>query len=216
MNKDEPTVFIVDDDDEVRAAIGLLMESVGLGVRDYDAAQAFLDDFDPEHAGCLVLDVRMRGMSGLELQARLASEPIHPPIVIITGHGDVPMAVRAVQAGAVDFLEKPFNDQALLDAVHRALSVDARRRGHALRLAEVKQRLSRLTPREREILDQIVAGKRNKVIAADLHISQSTVEAHRAKVMDKLGARSLSELMRLMIEHQLATEDPPENPQHTG
>ena len=111
------------------------------------------------------------------------------------------MAVRAVQAGAVDFIEKPFNDQALLDAVHRAFGVDARRRGHAMRLAEVNQRLVRLTPREREILDQIVAGKRNKVIAADLNISQSTVEAHRAKVMDKLGARSLSELMRLMLKH---------------
>lgn len=200
MNTD-PNVFIVDDDDEVRAAIGLLMESVGLEVRAYDSAQAFLDDFDPERPGCLVLDVRMRGMSGIELQTRLAAEPIHPPIVIITGHGDVPMAVRAVQAGAVDFLEKPFNDQALLDAVHRAFAVDARRRGHAMRLAEVNQRLERLTPREREILDQIVAGKRNKVIAADLHISQSTVEAHRAKVMDKLGARSLSELMRLMLKH---------------
>lgn len=200
MNTD-PNVFIVDDDDEVRAAIGLLMESVGLEVRAYDSAQAFLDDFDPERPGCLVLDVRMRGMSGIELQTRLAAEPIHPPIVIITGHGDVPMAVRAVQAGAVDFLEKPFNDQALLDAVHRAFAVDARRRGHAMRLAEVNQRLERLTPREREILDQILAGKRNKVIAADLHISQSTVEAHRAKVMDKLGARSLSELMRLMLKH---------------
>lgn len=200
MNTD-PCVFIVDDDDEVRAAIGLLMESVGLEVRAYDSAQAFLDDFNAERPGCLVLDVRMRGMSGIELQTRLTAEPLHPPIVIITGHGDVPMAVRAVQAGAVDFIEKPFHDQALLDAVHRAFGVDARRRGHAMRLAEVNQRLERLTPREREILDQIVAGKRNKVIAYDLGISQSTVEAHRAKVMDKLGAGSLSELMRLMLKH---------------
>jgi two-component system response regulator FixJ len=214
--KTDPTVFIVDDDDEVRAAISLLMESVGLEVCAYDSAQAFLDDFDPDRPGCLVLDVRMRGMSGIELQTRLATEPIHPPIVIITGHGDVPMAVRAVQAGAVDFLEKPFNDQALLDAVHRAFVVDAQRRGHAMRLAEVKQRLERLTPREREILEQIVAGKRNKVIAADLQISQSTVEAHRAKVMDKLGARSLSELMRLMLSHEAATEESQENPQNPG
>jgi FixJ family two-component response regulator len=216
MTNAEPVVFIVDDDDEVRDAISLLMDSVGLKVQAYESAQAFLDGFDPERPGCLILDVRMRGMSGLELQAQLAGEPIHPPIVIITGHGDVPMAVRAVQAGAVDFLEKPFNDQALLDAVHRALGVDARRRGHAMRLAEVNQRLERLTPREREILDQIVAGKRNKVIAADLQISQSTVEAHRAKVMDKLQARSLSELMRLMLEHQLAGEEPLENPQSFG
>jgi FixJ family two-component response regulator len=212
----EPLIFIVDDDDEVRAALGLLMESVGLEVATYESAQAFLDDFDPARPGCLILDVRMGDMSGLELQTRLTAEPIHPPIVIITGHGDVPMAVRAVRAGAVDFLEKPFNDQALLDAVHRALSIDARHRGHAMRLAEVKQRLERLTPREREILDQIVAGKRNKVIAADLHISQSTVEAHRAKVMDKLGARSLSELMRLMLAHQPATDNALENPQSFG
>ncbi|MBK1706675.1 response regulator transcription factor [Halochromatium glycolicum] len=216
MTNAEPQVFIVDDDDEVRDAISLLMDSVGLPVRAYESAQAFLDDFDPQRPGCLILDVRMRGMSGLELQARLANEPLYPPIVIITGHGDVPMAVRAVQAGAVDFLEKPFNDQALLDAVHRALGVDGRRRGHAMRVAEVNQRLDRLTPREREILDQIVAGKRNKVIAADLQISQSTVEAHRAKVMDKLGARSLSELMRLMLEHQLAAEEPLENHQSFG
>lgn len=209
----DPSVFIVDDDDEVRAAIGLLMESVSLEVRTYDSAQAFLDDFDPDRPGCLVLDVRMRGMSGIELQTRLAAEPLHPPIVIITGHGDVPMAVRAVQAGAVDFLEKPFNDQALLDAVHRAFAVDAQRRGQAMRIAEVNQRLERLTPREREILEQIVAGKRNKVIAADLHISQSTVEAHRAKVMDKLGARSLSDLMRLMLSYQAAAAEPQENPQ---
>jgi FixJ family two-component response regulator len=197
----EPTVFIVDDDDEVRAAIGLLMESVGLSACGYESAQAFLADFDPQRPGCLVLDVRMRGMSGLELQSHLAQQPLYPPIVIITGHGDVPMAVRAVQAGAINVLEKPFNDQALLDAVHQALSIDAQRRGHALQRAEINRRLERLTPREREILDQIIAGKRNKVIAYDLGISQSTVEAHRAKVMDKLGAGSLSELMRLMLKH---------------
>ncbi|MBK5940860.1 response regulator transcription factor [Halochromatium roseum] len=203
----DPNVFIVDDDDEVRAAIALLMESVGLDVRSYDSAQAFLEDFDPQRPGCLVLDVRMRGMSGLELQSHLAQQPLYPPIVIITGHGDVPMAVRAVQAGAIDFLEKPFNDQALLDAVHQALSVDEHRRGHALQRAEINRRLDRLTPREREILDQIIAGKRNKVIAYDLGISQSTVEAHRAKVMDKLGASSLSELMRLMFKHTKSDQE---------
>jgi two-component system response regulator FixJ len=138
-------------------------------------------------------------MSGLDLQQRLAERPLSPPIVIVTGHGDVPMAVRAVHAGAVDFIEKPFNDQVLLDAVHRALQRDSEMRGQAMRLADIKERLQRLTPREREILDLIVAGRRNKVIAADLGISQSTVEAHRAKVMEKLEARSLSDLMRMVL-----------------
>jgi RNA polymerase sigma factor (sigma-70 family) len=195
----EPTVFIVDDDNEVREAIGLLMDSVGLASERYDSAWAYLACFDPARPGCLVLDVRMRHMSGLELQERLAEEPIHPPIIIITGHGDVPMAVRAVKNGAVDFIEKPFNDQALLDAVHRALDIDAEQRGHAEEISDINERLERLTKREREVLEQIVDGKRNKVIAVDLGISQSTVEAHRAKVMEKLEARSLSELMRMML-----------------
>ncbi len=195
----EPTVFIVDDDNEVREAIGLLMDSVGLPNETFDSAWTYLARFEPARPGCLILDVRMRQMSGLELQERLAEEPIHPPVIIITGHGDVPMAVRAVKNGAVDFIEKPFNDQSLLDAVHRAIEIDAEQRGHALEIASVQERMERLTKREREVLDQIVAGKRNKVIAADLGISQSTVEAHRAKVMEKLEVRSLSELMRAML-----------------
>jgi FixJ family two-component response regulator len=195
----DPTVFIVDDDQGVRDAVTLLMESIGLAAEGYASAQGYLDAFDPRRPGCLVLDVRMRGMSGLELQERLALEPLHPPIVMVTGHGDVPMAVRAVQAGALDFIEKPFKEQVLLDAVHRALQRDAQARGQAMRLAEIQERLGRLTPREREILDLIVAGRRNKVIALDLGISQSTVEAHRAKVMEKLEARSLSDLMRIVL-----------------
>lgn len=195
----EPTVFIVDDDQEVREAIQLLMESVGLTARSFASAQAYLDQFDSDSPGCLIVDVRMKGMSGLDLQQRLAQAPIHPPVIVITGHGDVPMAVRAVKAGAVDFIEKPFNDQTLLDAVHRAFDQDARNRGQASRLADIEERLTRLTPREREILDQVIAGKRNKVISLDLGISQSTVEAHRAKVMEKMEARSLSDLMRMMM-----------------
>jgi two-component system, LuxR family, response regulator FixJ len=195
----DPTVFIVDDDQEVREAIRLLMDSIGLAAEGFASAQEYLERFDPVRPGCLVLDVRMKGMSGLDLQLRLTEEPLHPPIIVITGHGDVPMAVRAVKQGAVDFIEKPFNDQVLLDAVHRALEQDAARRGQASRLADLRERLERLTPREREILDQVIAGKRNKVIAADLNISQSTVEAHRAKVMEKMEARSLSELMRMML-----------------
>lgn len=195
----EPTVFIVDDDREVREAILLLMESVGLAAQSFASAREYLDGFDSSIPGCLVLDVRMKGMSGLDLQQCLSAETIHPPIIVITGHGDVPMAVRAVKSGAVDFIEKPFNDQILLDAVHRAFELDAENRGQASRLADIQERLQRLTPREREILEQVVAGKRNKVIAADLKISQSTVEAHRAKVMEKMEACSLSDLMRMTL-----------------
>ncbi len=195
----ESTIFIVDDDLEVRQAVALLMESVGLPVETYGSADEFLEAFDPERPGCLILDVRMPGMSGLELQARLAAETIHPPVIIITGHGDVPMAVRAVQAGAVNFIEKPFNDQALLDSVHRALELDARQRGHARELAEIRRRLDSLTPRERQVMNLVVSGLRNKMIAAELNVSQSTVEAHRARVMEKMGARTLSDLMRMVL-----------------
>jgi two-component system response regulator FixJ len=183
---DNPTVFIVDDDSEVRDAIKLLMDSVGLDAEVFESAQNYLERFDPQRPGCLVLDIRMKGMSGLDLQDRLTEEPMHPPIIIITGHGDVPMAVRAVKSGAVD-------------AVHRAIEQDAENRGRASRLADIRERLDKLTPREREIMDMVVAGNRNKVIAIDLGISQSTVEAHRAKVMEKMEATSLSELMRMML-----------------
>ncbi|WP_428623692.1 response regulator transcription factor [Sedimenticola sp.] len=197
MNKS--TVFIVDDDREVREALQLLMESVGLQVEVFDSANAYLEQFDASRPGCIILDVRMPGMSGLDLQNLLLEKPLCPPIIIITGHGDVPMAVRAVQAGAVDFIQKPFNDQALLDSVHRALERDDRQRGEATHIAEIKQRLSRLTPREREVLELVVQGLRNKLIAAELSVSQSTVEAHRAKVMDKMEAKTLSDLMRMML-----------------
>jgi len=196
---EDPTVFIVDDDDEVRSALALLMESVGMPTETFESAQAFIQQFNPQRSGCLVLDVRMKGMSGLDLQERLSKEAIYPPIIVITGHGDVPMAVRAVKAGAIDFIEKPFNDQVLLDSIHRAIEQDAQRRGKAMQLAEIENRLERLTPREREILNLVVSGKRNKTIAFDLDISHSTVEAHRSKVMEKMQARSLSDLMRMML-----------------
>ena len=195
----ETRVFIVDDDSGVRSALQLLLESVGLSVETFASAPAFLAEFDPARLGCILLDVRMPGMSGLELQARLADEPLHPPIIIITGHGDVPMAVRAVQAGALNFIEKPFNDQVLLDSVHRAIERDAQQRGEASRLADIQTRYNKLTPRERQVLELVVAGKRNKVIAAELSVSQSTVEAHRAKVMEKMEADTLSDLMRMML-----------------
>jgi FixJ family two-component response regulator len=195
----EVTVFIVDDDEEVRDALELLMQSIGLNAETYDSAQSYLDTFDAEKPGALVLDVRMKGMSGLALQSHLSSFPIHPPIIMITGHGDVSMAVQAVQAGALDFLEKPFNEQTLLESIYRGIEKDAEQRGEASKVAEIQQRIDRLTTREQEVMEEVVAGKRNKVIAYDLGISQSTVEAHRAKVMDKMEAKSLSDLMRMIF-----------------
>ena len=198
----ELTVFVVDDDEEVRDSMKRLMNSVGLKVETFASAEEFLAQFDSARPGCLLLDVRMEGMSGLDLQKRLALEEVQPPIIIITGHGDVPMAVRAVKAGAVDFIEKPFNEQVLLDSVHRAIELDGANRGRALQLADISACLECLTPREREILDLVVAGKRNKVIAGELGISQSTVESHRARVMEKMQAESLSALMRMMLSLQ--------------
>ncbi|WP_198264444.1 response regulator transcription factor [sulfur-oxidizing endosymbiont of Gigantopelta aegis] len=195
----EPCVYIVDDDEQVRDALTLLMESVGLNSASFASAQDYLDQFDATKSGCLILDVRMPGLSGLDLQARLTAEKICPPIIIITGHGDVPMAVRAVTAGAVDFIEKPFNNQSMLDNVHRAIEQDAKQRGESSRLQDIEQRYNDLTPREKEVLQCVIEGKRNKIIAAEMSISQSTVEAHRSKVMEKMTANTLSDLMRMSL-----------------
>ena len=193
------TVFIVDDEKEIRDSLQMLIESIGLAVETYDSAQSYLQSFDPLRPGCLILDVRMKGMSGLVLQDMLTKEPLHPPIIIVTGHGDVPMAVRAVKAGASEFLEKPFNEQQLLDSIHIAIEQDAEQRGKALQLAVIQYRVDRLTEREREVMELIVKGVLNKNIASELNISQSTVEAHRSKVMDKMEAKTLSDLMRMII-----------------
>ncbi|MES9834619.1 MAG: response regulator transcription factor [Candidatus Thiodiazotropha sp. LLP2] len=194
-----PTVFVVDDDEEVRSALKLLFESVGLPVICFASALEYLDRFDGSLPGCLVVDIRMPGMSGLDMQEKLSEYPIFPPVIIITGHGDVPMAVRAVQAGAVDFIEKPFRDQILLDSVHRAIEMDAKKRGEASRLSEIREHLDQLTPREREVLDLVISGMRNKNISEQLGITLSTVEAHRSRVMEKMQADSLSHLMRMML-----------------
>lgn len=194
-----PIVFIIDDDDEVRNALEFLMESIGLDSESYASAELFLNQFDPSRAGCILLDIRMRGMSGLMLQEALTQYEIHPPIIFITGHGDVPMAVNAIKAGAIDFIQKPFNDQVLLESVHRAIEKDEQQRGQANQYAEIMQKLARLTPREREVIDLVVRGFRNKNIAYELHISQSTVEVHRSRAMEKMEANSLSDLMRIML-----------------
>lgn len=192
-------IYIVDDDTEVRDAISLLMNSVGLDTLTFASANEFLEQCQEDMQGCIVLDVRMPGMSGLDLQKVLNDKSYCPPIIIISGHGDISMAVKAVQDGAVDFIEKPFNEQSLLDSVHRALEQDVKRRGVSTQLSEIQHKVDSLTPREKEVLKLVVKGQRNKIIASSLHISDSTVEAHRAKVMEKMQANSLSELMRMVI-----------------
>lgn len=197
----DATVFIVDDDQAVARSLRWLIETVRLKVETFASAQAFLDGYDESKPGCLVLDVRMPGMSGLELQERLAARrAYHVPIIFITGHGDVQMAVRAVQAGAFDFVEKPFNDQDLLDRIQRAIAFDAERRGKEVQRAQLRSLFSSLTPREREVLDRVVEGMSNKAIANTLGLSAKTVEVHRAKVMEKMHARSLSDLVKMAMQ----------------
>jgi FixJ family two-component response regulator len=200
MKEKPATVFVVDDDEAVRTSLRLLLKSVGLPVETFASAQEFLDQFDPDRAGCLVLDIRMPGMSGLELQQQLRDRHSIMPIVFITGHGDVPMAVEAMQAGAVDFIQKPFRDQDLIDRINRALEKDREMRGELRERDEIRRRMSQLTPREREVLELVTQGKANKVIAGDLNVSQRTVEIHRARVMEKMGANSLAHLVRMVIE----------------
>ena len=194
----EPTVFIVDDDPAVRDSLSLLVRSVGLVAESFDSATQFLDQYDVDAAGCLVLDVRMPGMSGLELQGRLAHFDVQMPIIFITGHGDVPMAVHAIQNGAVDFLEKPFSDQVLLDRVHDALEHDAANRRNQAHAASLFDRLARLTPREREVVDLVMDGKSSKTIAEALNVSKKTVDLHRAHAMQKMGAANAAELVQIV------------------
>ena len=200
MKEKPATVFVVDDDDAVRTSLRLLLKSVGLPVETFGAAQEFIDTFDAERAGCLVLDIRMPGMSGLELQQRLNEMHAIIPIVFITGHGDVPMAVEAMQHGAVDFIQKPFRDQDLIDRINQALEKDRDNRAGLRERDAIRHRMQQLTPREREVLDLVTQGKANKVIAGDLNVSQRTVEIHRARVMEKMGASSLAHLVRMVIE----------------
>ena len=193
-------VFVVDDDEAVRSSTKLLLKSIGLAAVSYSSAQEFLEHYDPQQPGCVVLDVRMPGMSGLELQQLLNLRGAIIPLIFITGHGDIPMAVEAMQHGAFDFLQKPFRDQDLLDRVQRALQKDRAARAQLREKARIRERRASLTPREREILELMTRGKPNKVMAADLGVSQRTVEIHRARVMDKMGASSLAQLVRMVME----------------
>lgn len=198
MSKSEPTVFVVDDDEAVRNTIGRLVEFVNLIAETFASAQEFLDSYDPIRPGCLVLDVRMPGMSGIKLQAELIEKNIHLPIIFISGHGDVPMAAEAFKKGAVDFIEKPFRNQILLDRIQEALTKDTQFRQKQTELEAAKTKLAILTPREQDVMDLIRAGKPNKVIAGKLGISQRTVEVHRANIMEKMKVDSVAELVTLV------------------
>ncbi len=199
MTENDGIVYIIDDNKDVLEAITLLMSSVGLTVKTFLSANEFLASWSDKFSGCILLDVRMPGMSGLELQKKLQQKKYCPPIIIITGHGDISMAVKAVQDGAVDFIEKPFNEQTLLDSVHRALEQDVKSRGKSSRLNDIKFKIESLTPREQDVMQLVVKGQRNKIIADTLSISVSTVEVHRARVMEKMAAHTLSDLMRMII-----------------
>ena len=195
----KPTVHVVDDDKAIRDSLGMLMKSVGFESKSYESAEKFLNEADLYAPGCLVADIRMQGMSGLDLQQHLNAKDIKLPVIIITGHGDVPMAVQAMQAGAIDFLEKPYDNKVLVTRIKQCLTEVSKSQDKIRFVAEAKKRLSRLTPREREVMNLLVAGKHNKVIAKELAISVRTAEAHRAKVMKKLHADSLSDIVRLAM-----------------
>ncbi|WP_116808926.1 response regulator transcription factor [Steroidobacter cummioxidans] len=195
----KPTIYIVDDDDGMRRALSVLMSTVGYNAVTFERPNEFLQKLDPNQPGCLVLDVRMPEMSGLEVQQQLNRSGSMLPVILITGHGDIPMAVQAMKDGAFDFLQKPFRDQDLLDRINGALKQDAENRETVERHADLKRRSESLTPREREVMALVVDGRANKVIAIDLGLSERTVEIHRANVMEKMQARSVAHLVKMHL-----------------
>lgn len=204
MSKDNastrtPVVYIVDDDDGMRRALDTLLRTVGYKTAAFSSPVAFLSQLTPDAAGCLVLDIRMPEMSGLEVQQQLNRGGFMLPVIFITGHGDVPMAVQAMKEGAFEFIQKPFRDQDLLDHINHALKQDAENHTLAAKRSEIQHRFESLTPRERQVLELIVEGSANKVIAIDLGLSERTVEIHRAKVMEKMEARSVAHLVKLHL-----------------
>ncbi len=197
MADPQPVVYVVDDDASVRRSLMNLLRSVGFHVEGFTAAQGYLDSPQADAPGCLVLDVRLPGMSGLDLQREMARIKAPRPIVFITGHGDIPMAVQAIKGGAVEFLTKPFREQDLLDAIQRAIDLDRHMRRARADLSDLQQRFESLSPREREVLARVVAGLPNKQIAADLGVTEATVKVHRGQVMEKMRAASVADLVTM-------------------
>lgn len=206
----DPIVYVVDDDQAMVESLSWIIESVGLKAKTYTRAQDFLDDYTPNQHGCLLLDVRMPGMSGPELQTKLNELGAALPIIFISGHGDVPLAVRVMKAGAVDFLTKPFNDQLLLESINKALRTDKTNREKQEESAQAEAKFALLSPREIQVLQGIIAGKQNKVISAELSISLKTVEAHRASVMKKMSVKSVPELVKLVLTNSVQEPIPQE------
>ena len=200
MTDSKQIVYIIDDDDAVRDALGMLLESVDMPYKSYENALIFLDEFDLSLRGCAVVDIRMPGMNGLELQKRLKQKKASLPIIFITGHGDIPMAVEAIRNGALDFMRKPIREQDLLDRLQEALSLESSEHDLSERHIKQQKSLALLTKRENEVFNLVADGKANKVIAFELKISERTVEVHRSQVMKKLEARSLAELVKIKIE----------------
>jgi FixJ family two-component response regulator len=204
----EPTVFVVDDDEAIRDSLSMLLDSVGLPHQLYSNAMEFLDELGSQWAGCIVLDIRMPGMSGLELQTELLRREILLPVIFITGHGDIGMAVKAMRLGALDFITKPYHEQDLLDRIHEALAYDASKRKRIYDHDQLLARIESLSKRERQVFERVARGQANKVIAYDLNVSERTVEVHRAEVMRKMGARTLAMLVRMHLEAERPLFEP--------
>lgn len=208
MSEDKPIVFVIDDDRSIREALQGLLRSVGLTVQAFASTQDFLQSARPDAPGCLVLDIRLPGLSGLDFQRELAKSSNPLPIIFITGHGDIPMSVRAIKAGAIEFLTKPFRDQELLDAVQHGIEQDRVQRTQAMAVADLRERFEALTSRERQVMELVVTGRPNKQLAAELDVSEITVKVHRSNVMRKMQAKSLAELVRMADRLGLGTAKP--------